>query len=224
MSIPDTITNDFDRVAELQSRRWNHNNHYHKLLLRNIQGGCNDSLEIGCGSGEFCRQLARNSIRVIGIDSSSRMLERAEKASHAPNINYVNMDVADCRFDDNSFDCIVSIATMHHLPYEATLRKMKRWLRCGGTILILDLYRSETVVDHLYSLVAWPMNVLMSLAKNKRIGQTPAEAKLWKEHSKSDRFMTIAEIRSLAEEILPGASIERRLFWRYSLVWHKKEA
>jgi hypothetical protein len=30
---------------------------------------------------------------------------------------------------------------------------------------------------------------------------------------------TLAEVRAAAALVLPGASIRRRLFWRYSLVW-----
>jgi hypothetical protein len=67
-----------------------------------------------------------------------------------------------------------------------------------------------------------PLNILMRRIKNKRIKQTPEEAKYWRGHSKHDKFMTIKEIKSIAEEVLPGTKVKRHLFWRYSLVWNQK--
>jgi hypothetical protein len=33
--------------------------------------------------------------------------------------------------------------------------------------------------------------------------------------------MTYRQVRRLAERVLPGVRYRRRLYWRYSLVWHK---
>lgn len=220
MSDQNDLKIDFDRIAELEQNKWNHNNHYYNFLLRKIGKSRGDSLEIGCGTGEFCKLLALKSDRVTGIDLSPKMIEKAKKNISVPNISFINADITDCDYEKESFDCIVSIATMHHLPYKAVLENAKGWLKSGGIILILDLYKSDTPVDYLYSLIASPFNVLMCLIKNKRIRQTPEEVEYWKEHSKHDKFMTIKEIKSIADEVLPGVKVKRRLFWRYSLVWH----
>lgn len=222
MNKQNDIEIDFDRIAELEQNKWNHNNHYYNFLLRKIGKRYGRSLEIGCGSGEFCKLLALRSNQVIGVDLSSRMIEKAKKNTSISNISFINRDITECNFEKGSFDCIVSIATMHHLPYKTILENAKEWLKIGGIILILDLYKSDTPVDYLYSLIASPLSILMRLIKNKRIKQTPEEAKYWREHSKHDKFMTIKEIKSIAEEVLPGAKVKRHLFWRYSLVWHKK--
>lgn len=215
------IEADFDRFAELEQNKWNHSNNYYNFLLRKIGKRRGDSLEIGCGSGEFCKLLALKSNWVTGIDLSSKMIGKAKKNISVANISFINADITDCDYKKDSFDCIVSIATMHHLPYKAVLENAKGWLKSSGTILILDLYQSNTPVDYLYSLIASPFNVLIWLIKNKRIRQTPEETEYWKEHSKHDKFMTIKEIKSIAIKILPGAKVKRHLFWRYSLVWHK---
>jgi hypothetical protein len=33
--------------------------------------------------------------------------------------------------------------------------------------------------------------------------------------------MTYRQVRRLAGRVLPGGRYRRRLYWRYSLVWHK---
>src|SRR5438128_2452777 len=46
-------------------------------------------------------------------------------------------------FPVDHFECIVSIATLHHLPLEAMLTNMKDALRVNGVLLILDLYQES---------------------------------------------------------------------------------
>ena len=217
------IENDFDKIAGLKQNKWDHNSHYYKFLLRRIGKRRSNSLEIGCGSGEFCKLLALQSERVIGIDLSPKMIEKARENASNSSISFINRDITECNYAKGSFDCIVSIATMHHLPYKAVLEKARKWLRSDGIILILDLYKSDTPVDYLYSLIASPINLLLCLVKNKRLKQTPEEAEYWREHAKHDKFMTIKEIRNIADEVMPGAKVKRHLFWRYSLVWYMQE-
>jgi 2-polyprenyl-3-methyl-5-hydroxy-6-metoxy-1,4-benzoquinol methylase len=44
-----------------------HNHHYSQFLLRHLQSNCQAALEIGCGKGEFSRQLARTSARAYWL-------------------------------------------------------------------------------------------------------------------------------------------------------------
>jgi hypothetical protein len=36
---------------------WNHNSHYHDLLLAAVPPGCRRALDVGCGLGTFARKL-----------------------------------------------------------------------------------------------------------------------------------------------------------------------
>jgi len=44
---------------------------------------------------------------------------------------------------------------------------------------------------------------------------------VWERHGKHDTYMTIDEIKLLAEKHIPTAKIKRKIFWRYLLVWQK---
>jgi SAM-dependent methyltransferase len=57
------------------------------------------------------------------------------------------------------FDCIVSIATLHHLPLELMLEKMKAALKENGVLLVLDLFKAESASDFVLSIPAIPWNL-----------------------------------------------------------------
>jgi ubiquinone/menaquinone biosynthesis C-methylase UbiE len=114
-----TIQADFDRLALLTGGSWNHNNHYHRFLLRQVPQHCRNALEIGCGSGMFARLLAQKAEHVLALDLSPQMISLARKRSKQyTNIDFQVADVQSPEFSTEQFDCIVSIATLHHLPME----------------------------------------------------------------------------------------------------------
>src|SRR5262252_8583858 len=117
---------DFDRLAAFSQDGWNHNSHYHRYLLKHIPPHCQQALEIGCGSGAFARLLASRAEQVLALDVSPQMIRLAqERSHHYPNITYRVTDVLAWEFPSDHFDCIVLIATLHHLPLEEMLLKMK---------------------------------------------------------------------------------------------------
>ncbi len=63
---------DFDRLAQLDDEGWTANNHYHDFLLKHVPHDCENTLEIGCGTGAFARLLAKRCKRVIALDLSWR--------------------------------------------------------------------------------------------------------------------------------------------------------
>ena len=213
---------DFDQIALLEQDGWNHNNHYHGFLLKQIGAKCGDALDLGCGTGAFARLLAQRASRVLGLDLSPRMIEIAkERSQEYPNITYHVGDVMALDLPAEHYDCIVSIATLHHLPFQATLLKLKSALKAAGTLLILDLFEHEGIGDTLRSAVALPPNILLRLVKNGRLRESPAVREAWAEHGKTDTYLPLSQIRRECLPILPGALIRKHLFWRYSIVWKK---
>jgi SAM-dependent methyltransferase len=67
-----------------------------------------------------------------------------ERSANHPNLEYQVADVLKYAFSPESFDCIVSIATFHHLPLNTLLQKVEAALRPGGVLLLLDLFKTET--------------------------------------------------------------------------------
>ncbi len=192
----ETIRSDFDRLALLETRGWNHNSHYHPYLLRHVPPGCRDSLDIGCGSGEFTRLLAQRSQRVVGLDLSPQMIRLAqERSSEWPNIEYHEADALAWDLPAGGFDCIASIATLHHLPLDAVLAKAKAALRPNGVLLVLDLYRGEGWRDWLAYTPAFVASITLRLARTGRLREPPEVRAAWAEHGRHDTYLPLSHVR-----------------------------
>jgi ubiquinone/menaquinone biosynthesis C-methylase UbiE len=220
----ETIRADFDRLAVLEDTTggWSHNDHYHPYLLRHIPNPCTESLEIGCGTGAFARLLARQSRHVLGLDLSPEMIRVARARSIGfSNLDYQVADVLEWPFPLEKFDCITSIATLHHLPLQILLDKMKAALQPAGALLVLDLFKAEDLSDLLFNAVAFPANLIMRLIKTRHVQQSQAQRIAWMEHGNHDHYLKVSAVRRICRDILPGSIIRKHLFWRYSLVWYK---
>jgi len=95
-------------------------------------------LDLGCGFGWHCRyareQLAR---RVVGIDLSAKMLDRARAMTDDPQIEYRRMAVEDIDFADEEFDVAISSLALHYVEdFAAVCRQIYRCLTPGGSFVL----------------------------------------------------------------------------------------
>jgi ubiquinone/menaquinone biosynthesis C-methylase UbiE len=99
-------------------------------------------LDAGAGTGANVPFYPDGS-RVVGIDISPRMLERArvKAAQLGKRAEFQEMDLRHTGFADGSFDLVISTFTLCVLPethLTAALRELGRVTKPGGTIRILD--------------------------------------------------------------------------------------
>ena len=216
-----TIQADFDQLALLCSESWDHNNHYHRFLLQQVPSPCRHALEIGCGTGMFARLLAQKAEHVLALDLSPQMISMArERSEQFTNIDFQVADVQSLEFSPRQFDCIVSIATLHHISMEEILTKLKAALAPNGTLIVLDLYQAS-LSDLPILLIAIPLNLIFKFLKTGHVKEPEAVRAAWAAHGEHDTYLTLAQLRNICKEILPGARVRRHLFWRYSLIWRK---
>ena len=219
----ESIQSDFDRIALLSDETWNHNAHYHAYLLRHVPKRCRQVLEIGCGTGDFSRLLAGRAEKVTAIDLSPQMIHLARaRAKLYPHVDFVEGDAMAYGLPDNEFDCIATLTTMHHLPFEIMLRRIREALKPGGIFVCLDLYRRSGLTDLLFDCAAYPASLLFGLIKTGRPRPPRAVREAYDEHGKTDTYLTLPEIARVCASVLPGAVVSRHLFWRYSIVWKKE--
>lgn len=221
------IARDFDRLALLDEGAWDHNIHYHEFLLRSVSTSCRHALEIGCGTGAFSIRLARKSKHVVALDLSSEMIRIARtRSAEAPNVEYQCADLMKCEWPRDSFDCIVTIATLHHLPMREGFLKLKQMLRPSGVLIVLDLFEPERNLlklagwrDVASNLLAMGISGSLRLLHDGRLKPPRAVRAAWEAHGRADRYLSMKEIRKLCDENLPGAALKQHLLWRYSIIW-----
>ncbi len=100
---------------------------------------------------------------VIGLDISSKMLEKAKEKLHdsMSNTHLIRADVQILGFADNTFDTIVTSCTFCSVPDPVLgLKELRRVLKPGGKLLMFEHVRSN---------IFWmgPMMDLMTLASRK---------------------------------------------------------
>jgi len=218
----ETIQADFDRIALLSAGEWNHNCLYHDYLISHLSPS-ETSLEIGCGAGQFSRRLAKLSRRVVALDLSPEMIRIArDRSRDCPNIDYQLADVMKVEFGGQQFDCIASIATLHHLPFAEILRKAKSLLKPGGILLVLDLDQPRGVLDMLRHFAALPLSLGIRVVRSGRLRPHRELRAAWEEHGRHDSYLTVSDVKATCAGILPGAKIRKHLLWRYSIVWRKQ--
>lgn len=224
-----TIEKDIDLLAQLDEGGWTQNNQYHEFLLRHVPPSCAKALEIGCGTGAFSRRLAQRAKEVWALDLSSEMIRVAQaRSAGLENLSFQCADVMTCDLPDNEFDCIVTIATLHHLPLDEVLWKLRRAVRPRGVLLVVDLFEPERSLgtiagwrDTFLNLVAMGTSVSLRLLHNGRLRPPKEVRAAWQDHGKTDSYPTVRQVRALCKDLLPAAEIKQHLLWRYSIVWRK---
>jgi ubiquinone/menaquinone biosynthesis C-methylase UbiE len=222
--LTETLQTDFNRIAHLSENGADHNTHYHDFLLRQLPETCQKVLEIGCGTGTFSRHLSGRSRQVLAIDLSPEMIRVArERSLDHPNLEFQIADAETTDFSVERFDCIVSIATLHHLPMKEMLAKMKAALKANGVLIVLDLFQAQGLSDYFLGALALPVSGILRLLKTGRLRPDKQVRKAWEEHAKHDSYVTLRQARQICSEILPRARVQRHLLWRYSIVWKKPQ-
>lgn len=98
------------------------------------------ALDIGTGAGHTAALLAAAGASVVGLDQSEGMLAAARnRYSHVRQLTFQQGDAAATGLDEKSFDLITARHTLHHhADIRATLAEVRRLLRPGGRLVLVD--------------------------------------------------------------------------------------
>ena len=108
-------------------------------------------LDACCGTGDLAVAAARAGGKVTGVDFSKPMLERARLK--APEIEWVEGDALALPFADDSFDAAtVGFGVRNLADLELGLRELRRVLRPGGRLAILEITRPQGLLAPFYRL------------------------------------------------------------------------
>jgi SAM-dependent methyltransferase len=104
--------------------------------LLSLVPGSPDVLEIGCGAGVEPTPTFAKRGRLVGIDISHAQIERARAV--VPGATFIHGDVTSAAFDSESFDAVVALYVLTHIPsaeLPSLLQRIAGWLRAGGVLL-----------------------------------------------------------------------------------------
>jgi 2-polyprenyl-3-methyl-5-hydroxy-6-metoxy-1,4-benzoquinol methylase len=213
-------------LAKINARHpWNHNEHFHGWILRNLPARRHAAVDIGCGKGVLAEKLATHFTHVTGIDRNERMAAAASAYLRGlPQVSIHRGDFADFSSTarDGGADLITMVAVLHHLDVDDTLARIPRLLAPGGRLLVVGLARADSLADLAFDIVSGAANPVMGMIKHPR----PASLQQRTLDGQPvmpmmDPTTTLAEITKAAGTRLPGSSVRRRLFFRYTLRWDK---
>jgi demethylmenaquinone methyltransferase/2-methoxy-6-polyprenyl-1,4-benzoquinol methylase len=106
-------------------------------------------LDACCGTGDLAIAAARAGGRVTGLDFSERMLERARRK--APQLEWRSGDLLSLPFADGSFDAAtVGFGVRNAEDLDRALRQLRRVLRPGGRLGILEITRPRGILTPFY--------------------------------------------------------------------------
>ncbi len=126
----------WDSNADFWNQHMGNGNEFHRVLiapaqerLLELQPG-DIVLDVGCGNGQFTRRMAVLGARVVAIDASARMIEKATATEHGDRIEYRVLDATDrtalVALGEHRFDaavCTMTIMDMANIePLLSSLR------------------------------------------------------------------------------------------------------
>ncbi|MBN1993490.1 MAG: class I SAM-dependent methyltransferase [Anaerolineae bacterium] len=97
-------------------------------------------LDLGCGHGHTAFRLAAVESLVIGVDISAQFVHRArERIFTYARAGWIQSDAEKLPLVSETFDAVVSLGTLHHLPHpELAILEISRLLKPGGWLLALE--------------------------------------------------------------------------------------
>lgn len=166
----DSVADNYDLMNDLMSggahRAWKH----FTLSLANLRPG-QKALDVAGGTGDIAAGLAEQvgpRGLVVLTDINASMLgngrDRLINEGHVANLRYAQANAECLPFADSTFDCVTIAFGLRNVTNKpAALASMRRVLKPGGQLLILEFSRPAPLLRPLYD--AYSFRILPLLGK-----------------------------------------------------------
>jgi SAM-dependent methyltransferase len=124
----------------LRSHSWRSVDNSATYLTPHLRAGV-EVLDVGCGPGTITADLAARVApgRVVGIDRSAEVIDRAAAQHRSEGLEFRVADLMELPFDSDSFDIVHAHQVLQHLPDPVgALVEMRRICRPGGIVAACD--------------------------------------------------------------------------------------
>lgn len=201
-----------DRMSLGMQKDWK--KHLTDAVEKNVSAG--SALDVCCGTGDIAVALSKT-FKVSGLDFSPAMLDIAKTRSGE--VSWVLGSAMELPFEDDSFDaCSISFGLRNTADFGRVLSEMKRVVRPGGFVFVLDSFEPEKgFVFPFYKLYFKHMVPLIG-GKNEY-----TEEYRWLNRS-TEEFLSPKELSDLMRSLgLKDPETEKYLFGACCLIYAQKK-
>ena len=170
---------------------------------------------MGCGRGELARALAAHFGQVRAVDPDAEMVRLAE--DRLGPLRHVSVEQSSFLETDGGYDLVTMVAVLHHMDVAAALTHARQLLRPGGRLLIVGLSRMTSKSDLIWDTASAVLNPIIGLIKHPRVAAPMAGVPF----PTAEPLLSFDELDVIAAQLLPGARLRRRLFFRHTLTWEQ---
>jgi ubiquinone/menaquinone biosynthesis C-methylase UbiE len=215
----------YDRVAELYDKAFDdirvRKDEWEWINSHLTETGRPSLLDIGCGNGALLNALSSRISYGAGVDESEAILERAEKRNAGlGNLEFRRIDSPILPFDDATFDVAISLMSFRYLDWDPMLKEVKRVMKPGGRLLIVDMVTDpvkpreypQLVKDKFRTLTRQRTNAVFN-ANLRRLVSDPD----WKRMLEYNPIRSEHEMKWYLESRFPGQKMET-----LNLGWHAR--
>ncbi|EOI06809.1 hypothetical protein UAY_00151 [Enterococcus moraviensis ATCC BAA-383] len=134
--------------------------HELKKLLPDFTG--KTVLDLGCGYGWHCRYAVENGAeKVIGIDLSERMINKAKEMTDSSKINYLLMGMEEIDGLNETFDIVISSLALHYVAsFDEIAKKVNHCLSPDGDFIFSaehPIFTAQGTEDWIYNEQGLPL-------------------------------------------------------------------
>lgn len=153
---PDAVRSMFDRISPVydamnRTMTMGLDQRWRRAAVAAVVRPGDRVLDACSGTGDLAVAALRAGGRVTGLDFSERMLERAGRKG--PEVEWVQGDALALPFEDGSFDAAtVGFGVRNLDDLERGLAELRRVLRPGGRVAILEITRPRGLLAPFYRL------------------------------------------------------------------------
>lgn len=143
-------------------------------------------LEIGAGTGIYTALIASQIARpLVAMDSSINMLRQGQKRFEKKGARRVCGSAEILPFNDDSFDTVVAIATLHHLEDpDRAFGEIARILKPGGRFLAIEPNSLN------------PVNLVLGLCRRGERGMLFSWPRRWNRLAQRNGFAVVGESKA----------------------------
>ncbi len=169
-------------------------------------------LDFGCGSGALCFELASRSKFVIGIDSSSELIDIARSRQQEEEISNVRFEYGTVEYVERTrakFDLVICYRVLHHIGV-SSIPTLRHAVRPGGLLIVFDFSASSFGWEKRRIWHIWQA-IKAAPIYGYRYGLTSMWRILcfrlnpeWLQHVSCDQLLSFEKFDAVTRNLLPG--------------------